>query len=196
MEAMNASNVASALEPRTDEYGHIKNNDDRVTIKAEYETRNGNTRSREGQLWEVSDGGSWDDLVIRFSENAGETDEDPYFVRVRGDEVKLFSISLASDTETELGEVENLEVEGLDTDDDTDDMDEAVDDVMSVFDEPDEISEGMELTEDGETVYLIKSIRGNDATVSIWKDGRRKRKQSMDADDLQSDYDSGTLTVA
>ena len=79
---------------------------------------------------------------------------------------------------------------------DSDDMDEAVDDVMAAFDEPDEISEGMELTEDGETVFLIKSIRGNDATVAIWKDGRRKRKQRMDADSLQSDYENGDLVVA
>jgi len=74
--------------------------------------------------------------------------------------------------------------------------DEEIEDVMSVFDEPDEISEGMELTENGETVFLIKSIRGNDATVAIWKDGRRKRKQRMDADELQTDYDNGNLVVA
>ena len=84
----------------------------------------------------------------------------------------------------------------LNDEDDTDDMEEAVDDVMAAFDEPDEISEGMELTEDGETVYLIKSIRGNDATVAIWNDGRRKRKQRMSADELQSDYENGDLVVA
>ena len=193
MEAHNATNVASELENKTDEYGRLAD-DDRVTITVEYETRSGNTRSREGEVWAV-DEGTWGETILRFSKNAGETDEDTYFVKINGDTETLISVSELGN-ESELGEVENVDVDGLDTDDDIEDIDEAVDDVMAAFDEPDEISEGMELTEDGETVFLIKSIRGNDATVAIWNDGRRKRKQRMNADDLQNDYENGDLVVA
>lgn len=194
MEQNNATNVASELESKTDEYGRLSD-DDRVTISVEYESRrSGNTLTKEGEVWAV-DEGKWGETLLRFSQNAGETDENPYFVKIYDNGAELISVTELGN-ESELGDIGNVEVDGLDSDDDTDDMDESVDDVMSVFDEPDEISEGMELTEDGETVYLIKSIRGNDATVAIWKDGRRKRKQRMDADSLQCDYESGTLTVA
>ena len=192
MEAHNATNVASELKNKTDEYGRLAD-DDRVTITVEYETRSGNTRSREGEVWAVGEG-SWGETLLRFSQNAGETDEDTYFVEINGDSETLVSVSELGN-ESELGEVENVDVDGLDTDDESDEMDEEVDDVMAAFDEPDEISEGMELTEDGETVFLIKSIRGNDATVAIWNDGRRKRKQRMNADDLQNDYETGDLVV-
>ena len=59
----------------------------------------------------------------------------------------------------------------------------------------DQITPGMELTEpnDSDYVYLIKSVRGNDATVSVWNDGRRKRKQTLPADELQGEYENGEL---
>jgi len=89
-----------------------------------------------------------------------------------------------------VGEVVSVEVH-----DDSDEDDEEDIDPLAAFEEPDEIEEGMELTEDGERVYLIKSIGDEEATVQIWNGNRRGRRQTFPVDSLQSDYDNGTLQV-
>jgi len=89
-----------------------------------------------------------------------------------------------------VGEVVSVEVHGDSDEDDEEDIDP-----LAAFEEPDEIEEGMELTEDGERVYLIKSIDDEEATVQIWNGNRRGRRQTLPVDSLQSDYDNGTLQV-
>ena len=90
----------------------------------------------------------------------------------------------------ELVEIEVHDDTDADDEEDTDDVDP-----LAAFDEPDEIEEGMELTEDGDRVYLIKSIRGDEATVQIWNGDRCGRCERMPVDGLQSDYENGTLQV-
>jgi len=184
---MKGHELKAELETVADEHGEIES--PRPTITVEYETRNGNIRSREGEVWRVSDGGTFDDAVIRFSENAGEKDEDPYFIRVRNGSMKLFSISLASSTETELGDVEDVKVEGLESGED----DEI--DPLAAFEKPDDIEEGMELTDGSGDVWLLKEINGGDTTVSVWKDGRRKRKERLPTRDIRNEYQNGELEV-
>jgi hypothetical protein len=89
-----------------------------------------------------------------------------------------------------VGEVVSVEVHDGSDEDDEEDIDP-----LAAFEEPDEIQEGMELTEDGERVYLIKSIDDEEATVQIWNGNRRGRRQTLPVDSLQSDYDNGTLQV-
>jgi len=116
----------------------------------------------------------------------GHVDVDP-----ENAEVYAIESSGRVEKSRKVGELVEIEVH------DNDDSDEDADDVdpLAAFDGSDEIEEGMELTEDGERVYLIKSIRGDEATVQIWNGNRRGRRERMPVDSLQSDYDNGTLQV-
>jgi len=90
-----------------------------------------------------------------------------------------------------VGELVEIDVhDDDDTDEDADNVDP-----LAAFDDPDEIEEGMELTEDGDRVYVIKSLEGTMATVQIWNGKRRGRRERMPVDSLQNDYDNGTLQV-
>ena len=115
----------------------------------------------------------------------GHVDVDP-----ENAEVYAIESSGRVEKSRKVGELVDIEVH-----DDTDETDAEDVDPLAVFDEPDEIEEGMELTADGERVYLIKSIRGDEATVQIWNGNRRGRRERMPVDGLQSDYENGTLQV-
>jgi hypothetical protein len=97
-----ADDLRTDLETLADDRGEIDG--DRPTLTVTYETRQGNERTRTGDVWRVSDGGTFDDAVIRFSANAGDADEDPYYIRVRNGEMTLISISERG-SETDLGAV-------------------------------------------------------------------------------------------
>jgi hypothetical protein len=116
----------------------------------------------------------------------GHVDVDP-----ENAEVYTIESSGRVEKSRKVGELVEIEVhEGDDDDDTTDDADP-----LAAFDEPDEVEEGMELTEDGERVYLIKAINGDEATVQIWNGNRRGRRERMSVEGIQNDYDDGTLQV-
>ena len=112
-------------------------------------------------------------------------------VDVENAEVYAIESSGRVEKSRKVGELVEIEVH----DDDSDDEDTNDADPIAVSDDPDEIEEGMELTEDGERVYVIKSIRGDEATVQIWNGNRRGRRERIPVDSLQSDYDNSTLQV-
>ena len=107
----NADELRAALEQIADDHGEIY--DDRPTLTVTYETRQGTERTRTGDVWRVSDGGTFDDAVIRFSANIGG-DEDAYYLRVRGEDMTLVSIS-EQGRETDLGDVVSVDADGIDT---------------------------------------------------------------------------------
>jgi len=190
MEAQTLTEVVESLE--TNEYGTLAD-DERFEITVEYETRSGNTRSRTGEVWAMDDHKFGGD-IIRFSAGIGTDDEDSYYIHVMDRGAELVSVSEMGNR-TELGDVESIDAD-VDEATEDDDTDEDIEDVMAAFDEPEQIEEGMELTEpDGEDVYLLKSVDGGDTTVSIWNDGRRKRKERMPTSDLQTAYDHDELVV-
>ena len=115
-------------------------------------------------------------------------------VDVDVDNAEVYAIESSGRVEKSRKVGELVEIEVHDDDDDTDEDGDDVD-PLAAFDDPDEIEEGMELTEDGDRVYVIKSIRGDEATVQIWNDNRRGRSMRIPVDSLQSDYDNGTLEV-
>lgn len=105
--------LAKELEQDADEYGRL-GDADRVEITVEYETKSGNTRDRSGEVWCVECESDGSVNKIRFSENAGEADEDPYYVDVeRG---SVFSVS-ETGTKTELGPVTAFGSDREDTED-------------------------------------------------------------------------------
>ena len=106
-----ADDLRTDLEALADDRGEIT--DDRPTLTVTYTTRQGTERTRTGDVWRVSDGGTFDDAVIRFSADIGG-DEDPYYIRVRNGEMTLVSIS-EQGRETDLGAVESVAVDGLGT---------------------------------------------------------------------------------
>lgn len=175
-----ATELKAELESVANNNGEIV--DARPTVTVEYETQNGNTQSRTGEVWRVTDGGTFDDAIIRFSQNAGETDEDPYYIRIRNGKATL--VSVAETREVDLGAVEAIDVDGLDTED-TNESDPS--------DDTDEIQEGMELTDGSGDVWLLKDINGGNTTVDVWNDGRRKRVERLPTEELQSEYQSGEL---
>jgi len=190
MEAQTLTEVVESLE--TNEYGTLAD-EERFEITVEYETRSGNTRSRTGEVWAMDDHKFGGD-IIRFSAGIGTDDEDSYYIHVMDRGAELVSVSEMGNR-TELGDVESIDAD-VDEATEDDDTDEDIEDVMAAFDEPEQIEEGMELTEpDGEDVYLLKSVDGGDTTVSIWNDGRRKRKERMPTSDLQTAYDHDELVV-
>ena len=190
MEAQTLTEVVESLE--TNEYGTLAD-EERFEITVEYETRSGNTRSRTGEVWAMDDHKFGGD-IIRFSAGIGTDDEDSYYIHVMDRGAELVSVSEMGNR-TELGDVESIDAD-VDEATEDDDTDEDIEDVMAAFDEPEQIEEGMELTEpDGEDVYLLKSVDGGDTTVSIWNDGRRKRKERMPTSDLQTAYDHGGLVI-
>jgi len=190
MEAQTLTEVVESLE--TNEYGTLAD-DERFEITVEYETRSGNTRSRTGEVWAMDDHKFGGD-IIRFSAGIGTDDEDTYFIHVMDRGAELVSVSEMGNR-TELGDVESIDAD-VDEPTEDGDMDEDIEDVMAAFDEPEQIEEGMELTEpDGKDVYLLKSVDGGDTTVSIWNDGRRKRQERMPTSDLQTAYDHDELVV-
>jgi len=105
-----ADNLRTDLKMMADDRGEITA--DRPTLTVTYTTPQGNQRTRTGDVWRVSDGRAFDDAVIRFSANAGETDEDAYFIRVRHGDMTLVSVSERG-TETALGAVVSVAVDGL-----------------------------------------------------------------------------------
>jgi len=115
----------------------------------------------------------------------GHVDVDP-----ENAEVYAIESSGRVEKSRKVGELVDIEVHDDDTDEDADDVDP-----LAAFDDPDEIEEGMELTADGERVYLIKSLEGTMATVQIWNGDRRGRRERMPVDSLQNDYENGTLQV-
>ena len=107
-----ADDLRTDLEALADDRGEIT--DDRPTLTVTYETSHGNKGTRTGEVWRVSDGGTFDDSVIRFSENPGTDDEDAYYIRVRQRVMTLVSIS-EQGRETVLGTVYSVSVDGLGT---------------------------------------------------------------------------------
>ena len=116
----------------------------------------------------------------------GHVDVDP-------ENAEVYAIESSGRVEKSRKVGELVEIDVHDESDENDESNEV--DPLAAFDEPDEIEEGMELTADGDRVYLIKSINGSEATVQIWNGDRRGRKERMPVDRLQSDYENGTLQV-
>jgi len=112
-------------------------------------------------------------------------------VDVENAEVYAIESSGRVEKSRKVGELVEIEVH----DDDSDDEEDTAADPLAAFDQPDEIEAGMELTEDGDRVYVIKSLEGTMATVQIWNGKRRGRRERMPVDSLQNDYDNGTLQV-
>lgn len=170
----------------TTEYGTLAE-EERVEITVEYETDAGNTRTRSGTVWTVDDG-RWGSTKLRFSANVGETDEDPYYVEVSNGSATLVSVS---DTrETELGDVT-----GFDAPDVTEENEDNDVDPLAAFEEPEDIEEGMELTDGSGDVFLLKDVGDDETNVAIWNEGRLKRRQSFNTETLRQDYQSGELQV-
>ena len=93
----NLTEFVDEMADKTNEYGHV-DEDSRVEVEVQYETDNGNVKCRQGEVWMVEDG------LMRFSENAGEVNEDPYFVESRYGKAMLVSVS-ENGKETDLGDV-------------------------------------------------------------------------------------------
>ena len=93
----NLTEFVDEMADKTNEYGHV-DDDERVEVEVQYETDNGNVKCRQGEVWMVEDG------LIRFSENAGEVSEDPYYVESRHGKAMLVSVS-ENGNETDLGGV-------------------------------------------------------------------------------------------
>jgi len=112
-DAMTAAveSLADNLEAAADEYGNI-DDDASPEITVEYETRQGNTRTRTGEVWSVTDGGTFEDRIVRFSADAGTDDEDSYALKITHGRVELVSYSDAG-RETTLAR----DVSGIDHDD-------------------------------------------------------------------------------
>ena len=98
----NLTEFVDEMAEKTDEYGRL-DQDDRVEIEVQYKTDSGNVKSRTGEVWAVDDG------TLRFSDNAGERNEDPYYVESRYGKAMLVSVS-ESGTETDLGGVVGFSV--------------------------------------------------------------------------------------
>ena len=107
----NADDLRTDLETLADDRGEIDG--DRPTLTVTYETRQGNEQTRTGDVWRVSDGGTFDDAVIRFSADIGG-DEDAYYIRVRNGTMTLVSVS-DTGRETDLGTVVSVAADGLQT---------------------------------------------------------------------------------
>jgi hypothetical protein len=75
-------------------------------IAVEYETKQGNTKRRSGQVW-AYDEGRWVDR-LRFSENAGEDDEDPYYIQIDSNQEMLYSVAETRDVA--LGQITDIHV--------------------------------------------------------------------------------------
>lgn len=114
-------------------------------------------------------------------------------VDVDTENAEVYAIESSGRVEKSRKVGELVEIDVHDSDGSDDESEEV--DPLAAFEEPDEIEEGMELTADGERVYLIKSVQNDEATVQIWNGDRRGRKERMPVDSLQSDYENGTLEV-
>jgi hypothetical protein len=169
----------------TDEYGTLAD-DERVEITVEYETDAGNTRTRTGTVWAV-DEGRFGTTKLRFSADIGD-DEDPYYVEVRNGSATL--VSVAETRETDLGDVTDFDAPDVTEENEDDDVDP-----LAAFEEPEDIEEGMELTDGSGDVFLIKDVCDERTNVAIWNDGRLKRRQSFNTETLRQDYQTGELQV-
>jgi hypothetical protein len=98
-----ARTLKTVLQAQSNEYGDVPE-DAWVTITVSYENRQGNLSVKHGDAWRASDN------RINFSANAGDDDEDAYFLKFTGYGIRLISVSEAG-THTELGEVSNLVIE-------------------------------------------------------------------------------------
>jgi len=96
--------IKNVLSAQSNEYGEVPE-DARIEITVSYENRQGNINIKHGEVWRVADG------RINFSQNAGEVDEDSYFLRFNYGRVSVISVSERG-TETEIGKLSNIVIEG------------------------------------------------------------------------------------
>jgi len=98
-----ATTIKAVLEAQANEYGEIPE-DAWLEITVSYENRQGNISLKNGVVWRAKGD------KINFSKNAGEDDEDSYFLRFNYARISLISVSEVG-RETEIGEVSNIVVE-------------------------------------------------------------------------------------
>jgi len=98
-----AETLQSVLQAQANEYGEVPDAAE-VTITVSYENRNGNISLKHGDVWRATDD------RIQFSQNVGETDEDPYFIRFDYSGATLVSVSDRGH-KTDLGDVSNVVIE-------------------------------------------------------------------------------------
>jgi len=98
----NLTEFVDEMAEKTDDYGRL-DQEDRVEIVVQYETDSGNVKTRSGEVWAVDDG------TLRFSANAGERNEDPYYVESRYGKAMLVSVS-EKGHETDLGGVVGFDI--------------------------------------------------------------------------------------
>lgn len=177
--------LADELEQKDTEFGTLADGE-RFQITVKYETDAGNTRSRSGEVWAVdSDIGVGSETRIRFSEDAGEVDEDPYYIKLKNGDAVVVSVS-ENATHTELGPVSAFTTEGKNSEDPEDDDPELMTDGgepegeprSSPSDEREAIREEL----DGEDIHVLTYHGGQPSLALVQREKRPSTEFTLDSE--------------
>jgi hypothetical protein len=107
-ESVDVQTLKTLLAAQTEDGTNTLPEDARVRIRVQYESdQSGNMLTKSGEVWGYSDAGTSE--KIRFSMNAGEDNEDSYYISLWGSQAMLYSVDDYGDSHG-LGKVDTVKV--------------------------------------------------------------------------------------